>query len=73
MNQQQLEIISLALRLAGDAPMNVPMNVPVAHQCIADPFIGAYCIVRSARTGDFAETLASRNGKEESMTNARRI
>ena len=73
MNQQQLEIISLALRLAGDAPMNVPMNVPVAHQCIADPFIGAYCIVRSARAGVFAGTVASRNGQEVCMTNARRI
>ena len=68
MNQQQLEILSLALRLAGDAP-NTDTVAPVAN----DYFIGHYCIVRSARAGVFAGTVASRNGQEVCMTNARRI
>ncbi|MBK7786880.1 MAG: hypothetical protein IPJ57_20580 [Gemmatimonadetes bacterium] len=68
MNQQQLEIISLALRLAGDAP-NTDTVAPVSN----DPFIGHYCIVSSARAGVFAGTVASRNGQEVCMTNARRI
>ena len=68
MNQQQLEILSLALRLAGDAP-KTEANVSVAN----DHFIGHYCIVRSARAGVFAGTVASRNGQEVCMTNARRI
>ena len=66
MNQQQIEIISLALRLAGDAPNTV---APVSN----DYFIGHYCIVRSARAGVFAGTVTSRNGQEVTMTNARRI
>ena len=68
MNQQQLEIISLALRLAGDTPKTDTL-APVAN----DYFIGHYCIVRSARAGVFAGTVASRNGQEVCMTNARRI
>ena len=68
MNQQQLEIISLALRLAGDAP-NTDTVAPVAN----DHFIGLYCLVRSARAGVFAGTVTSRNGQEVTMTNARRI
>ena len=68
MNQQQLEIISLALRLAGDTPKTDTL-APVAN----DHFIGHYCIVRSARAGVFAGTVASRNGQEVCMTNARRI
>ena len=69
MNQQQLEIISLALRLAGDAP-NTDTVAPAVSN---DHFIGHYCIVRSARAGVFAGTVASRNGQEVCMTNARRI
>ena len=68
MNQQQIEIISLALRLAGDTPKTDTL-APVAN----DYFIGHYCIVRSARAGVFAGTVASRNGQEVCMTNARRI
>jgi hypothetical protein len=68
MNQQQLEILSLALRLAGDTPKTDTL-APVAN----DHFIGHYCIVRSARAGVFAGTVASRNGQEVCMTNARRI
>lgn len=68
MNQQQLEIISLALRLAGDAPQSDAV-APVAN----DHFIGHYCIVRSARAGVFAGTVTHRNGQEITMTNARRI
>jgi len=68
MNQQQLEIISLALRLAGDTQKTETL-APVAN----DHFIGHYCIVRSARAGVFAGTVASRNGQEVCMTNARRI
>ena len=68
MNQQQLEILSLALRLAGDTPKTDTLE-PVAN----DHFIGHYCIVRSARAGVFAGTVKSRNGQEVCMTNARRI
>ena len=68
MNQQQMEIISLALRLAGDTPKTDTLE-PVAN----DHFIGHYCIVRSARAGVFAGTVKSRNGQEVCMTNARRI
>ena len=68
MNQQQLEILSLALRLAGDTP-KTEANVSVAN----DHFIGHYCIVRSARAGVFAGTVASRKGKEVCMSNVRRM
>lgn len=69
MNQQQLEIISMALRLAGDTPQ----PAPAATAAPEDQFIGHYCIVRSARAGVFAGTVTSRNGQEVCMTNARRI
>ena len=68
MNQQQLEILSLALRLAGDT-QKTDTVAPVAN----DHFTGHYCIVRSARAGVFAGTVTHRNGQEVTMTNARRI
>ncbi len=68
MNQQQIEILSLALRLAGDTPKTETL-APVAN----DHFIGHYCIVRSARAGVFAGTVTHRSGQEVTMTNARRI
>lgn len=68
MNQQQLEILSLALRLAGDT-QKTDTVATVAN----DHFTGHYCIVRSARAGVFAGTVTHRNGQEVTMTNARRI
>jgi hypothetical protein len=68
MNQQQLEILSLALRLAGDT-----QKADTVAKVANDHFIGHYCIVRSARAGVFAGTVRHRNQQEVTMTNARRI
>ena len=38
-----------------------------------DEMIGKYCMVRTYSAGVFAGTVKSRNGKEITLTNARRI
>ncbi len=71
MNQEQIERFCRAIAIAITPPAEQQQSVPKTIQ--EDHFLGHYCIVRSASAGVFAGIVATRNGQEVCLTNARRI